>query len=122
MKDSYLFFANAIINLTKEEETAKQPQANDSTTTTIAEAVVQTAPPSNEQASPTAGTPMESSTPTSEKPLEPPKTKWFICVLFFVGLVAITFLFKKSGRSKTASIKKQYKPKDYDSTDYRDDK
>ncbi len=64
---------------------------------------------------------MAPSTPTAEKPIEPPKTKWLICVLFFVGIVGITFLLKKGSRSKTASIKKQYSSKDYDSNDYRDD-
>ena len=117
LKDSYMFFANAIINLAKEEENDKPSQSNDVTTTTEAEAVH----PSNEQPSPTAETAMEPSAPTAEKTLETPKTKWLICIIFFAGIVGITVLLKKGSRSKTASIKKQYSSKDYDSNDYRDD-
>ena len=131
LKDSYMFFANAIIALHQDENDIK-PQATDSTTKAVTEAVAPTVHQSHEQPSPTAETPMappsptaetamEPSTPTTEMTMEPPKTKWLICILFLVGIVGITFLFKKGGRSKTASIKKQYSPKDYDSNDYRDD-
>ena len=127
LKDSYLFFANAMIELSKEEATANT-QTADSPKTAETEAVVQTVPPSNEQTSPKEETPMAPSAPTAETPMAPPPTptafpkkSWIICGLILVGIVGIIFLLKKSNRSYTPNNKKQYRHKDYDSTDYRDD-
>ncbi|MBO7091195.1 MAG: TPM domain-containing protein [Victivallales bacterium] len=131
LKDSYLFFANAMIELSKEEATANT-QTADSPKTAETEAVVQTVPPSNEQTSPKEETPMAPPTPTTETPMTPsaptagrtmafPKTTWIICGLILVGIVGIIFLLKKGNRSHTSNNKNQHKHKDYDSTDYRDD-
>ena len=54
-------------------------------------------------------------------PTERPKTIWIISGLIIIGVIGIVFLIKKSNRSHTPNNKKQYKPKDYDSNDYRDD-
>lgn len=138
LKESYMFFANAMIELSKEEATEKA-QAADSTTTSTTNATTEAVHPSNEQPQPTAETPMTPSAPTEERtmaspaptekttmappptPTERPKTIWIISGLIIIGVIGIVFLIKKSNRSHTPNNKKQYKPKDYDSNDYRDD-
>ena len=136
LKDSYMFFANAIIALSK-EEAAEKAQATDSTATVVKEAVEQasttvettTAPSTPTEgsgagvspASANDGMSTELSTPTVETQTAPSKTIWIISGLIFIGIVGIFFLFKKSNRSHTPNTPKQYRPKDYDSNDYRDD-
>ena len=120
LKESYMFFANAIIAL-HQEETAEKEQVVDSTTTAVTEPVTHAVHPPNEQPSPTVETPMAPPAPTAEMTKALPKTTWIICGLFFIGFVSIVFLIKKSNCSRTPNNKKQYRPKDYDSNDYRDD-
>ena len=60
-------------------------------------------------------------TPTVETQTAPSKTIWIISGLIIIGVVGIVFLIKKSNRSHTPNNKKQYKSKDYDSNDYRND-
>ncbi len=135
LKDSYMFFANAIIALSKEEATEKA-QAADSTAMVLKEAVEQASPTAETTTAPSTstaggtdvspaqtnnGTSTELPTPTAETQTAPSKTMWIISGLIFVGIVGIIFLFKKSNRSHTQNNKKQYRPKDYDSNDYRDD-
>ena len=132
LKDSYMFFANAMIELSQEEAPANT-QADDSTTTTLtAKATTEAIPPSNAPPSPTEAppktpsmqtteTPMAPSTPTVETQTAPSKTIWIISGLIIIGVVGIVFLIKKSNRSHTPNNKKQYRTKDYDSNDYRND-
>ncbi len=131
LKDSYMFFANAIIALHQDENDIK-PQATDSTTKAVTEAVAPTVHQSHEQPSPTAGTPMAPPSPTAETAMAPPSPTagtpmassnktWIICGLFFVGIVGIYFLFKKSGRSRKLNSQKTSRRKEYDANDYRDD-
>ena len=129
LKDSYMFFANAMIELSQEEAPANT-QADDSTTTTLtAKTTTEAVPPSKAPPTPTEAPPMAPSTQTPEMPMAPPptptalsKTIWFISGLIIIGVVGIIFLFKKCNRSHTPNNKKQYRHKDYDSNDYRDDK
>ena len=129
LKDSYMFFANAMIELSQEEAPANT-QADDSTTTTLtAKTTTEAVPPSKAPPSPTEAPPMAPSTQTPETPMAPPptptalsKTIWIISGLIIIGVVGIIFLFKKCNRSHTPNNKKQYRHKDYDSNDYRDDK
>ena len=71
---------------------------------------------------------MTPSAPTAERTMASPtptalsKTIWIISGLIIIGVVGIIFLFKKCNRSHTPNNKKQYRHKDYDSNDYRDDK
>ena len=128
LKDSYMFFANAMIELSQ-EETPANTQADDSTTTTLtAKTTTEAVPPSKAPPAPTEAPPMAPSTQTPETPMAPPptptelpKTTWIISGLIIIGVVGMIFLFKKSNRSHTPNNKKQYRPKDYDSNDYRDD-
>ena len=128
LKDSYMFFANAMIELSQEEAPANT-QADDSTTTTLtAKTTTEAVPPSKAPPSPTEAPPMAPSTQTPEMPMAPPptptqhsKTIWIISGLIIIGVVGIIFLFKKSNRSHTPNNKKQYRTKDYDSNDYRND-
>ncbi len=129
LKDSYMFFANAMIELSQEEAPANT-QADDSTTTTLtAKTTTEAVPPSKAPPAPTEAPPMAPSTQTPETPMAPPptptalsKTIWIISGLIIIGVVGIIFLFKKCNRSHTPNNKKQYRHKDYDSNDYRDDK
>ena len=129
LKDSYMFFANAMIELSQEEAPANT-QADDSTTTTLtAKTTTEAVPPSKAPPSQTEAPPMAPSTQTPETPMAPPptptalsKTIWIISGLIIIGVVGIIFLFKKSNRAHTPNNKKQYRHKDYDSNDYRDDK
>ena len=129
LKDSYMFFANAMIELSQEEAPANT-QADDSTTTTLtAKTTTEAVPPSKAPPTPTEAPPMAPSTQTPETPMAPPptptalsKTIWIISGLIIIGVVGIIFLFKKCNRSHTPNNKKQYRHKDYDSNDYRDDK
>ena len=129
LKDSYMFFANAMIELSQEEAPANT-QADDSTTTTLtAKTTTEAVPPSKAPPAPTEAPPMAPSTQTPETPMAPPptptalsKTIWIISGLIIIGVVGMIFLFKKSNRSHTPNNKKQYRHKDYDSNDYRDDK
>ena len=134
LKDSYMFFANAMIELSQEEAPANT-QADDSTTTTLtAKTTTEAVPPSKAPPSPTEAPPMVPSTQTTETPMAPPptptvetqtapsKTIWIISGLIIIGVIGIIFLFKKCNRSHTPNNKKQYRHKDYDSNDYRDDK
>lgn len=128
LKDSYMFFANAMIELSQEEVPANT-QADDSTTTTLtAKTTTEAVPPSKAPPSPTEETPMTPSAPTAERTMASPtptalsKTIWIISGLIIIGVVVIIFLFKKINRSHTSNNKKQYRHKNYDSNDYRDDK
>ncbi len=121
LKDSYLFFANAIIELSKEEATANTQAVDSATTTSTDKAITEAVLPSNAPPSPTEGTTTASSTTTEGTTTALPKTTWIICGLFFIGIVGIIFLIKKGNRSHTPNNKKQYRHKDYDSNDYRDD-
>ena len=128
LKDSYMFFANAMIELSQEEAPANT-QADDSTTTTLtAKTTTEAVLPSKAPSSPTEETPMTPSAPTAERTMASPtptalsKTIWIISGLIIIGVVGIIFLFKKCNRSHTPNNKKQYRHKDYDSNDYRDDK
>ena len=128
LKDSYMFFANAMIELSQEEAPANT-QADDSTTTTLtAKTTTEAVPPSKAPPSPTEAPPMVPSAPTAERTMASPtptalsKTIWIISGLIIIGVVGIIFLFKKINRSHTPNNKKQYRHKDYDSNNYRDDK
>ncbi|MBR3649626.1 MAG: hypothetical protein IKN52_05180 [Victivallales bacterium] len=128
LKDSYMFFANAMFELSQEEAPANT-QADDSTTTTLtAKTTTEAVPPSKAPPSPTEAPPMVPSAPTAERTMASPtptalsKTIWIISGLIINGVVGIIFLFKKCNRSHTPNNKKQYRHKDYDSNDYRDDK
>ena len=129
LKDSYMFFANAMIELSQ-EEAPTNTQADDSTTTTLtAKTTTEAVPPSKAPPSPMEAPPMAPSTQTPETPMAPPptptalsKTIWIISGLIIIGVVGMIFLFKKINRSHTSNNKKQYRHKDYDSNDYRDDK
>ena len=112
LKDSYMFFANAMIELSQ-EETPANTQADDSTAAVVKGAV--------DQASPTMERTTAPSTPTVETQTAPSKTIWIISGLIIIGVVGIVFLIKKSNRSHTLNNKKQYRTKDYDSNDYRND-
>ena len=139
LKDSYMFFANAIIALGK-EETAAKAQTADSTATaaeSVAQAINQSSekPPQTTAASPTphaatASQPRQNDgvtqadipQTTTDRPVRKfvNKIVLAICGLFFACINGIFFLFNNK-RSHTPNNKKQYKPKDYDSNDYRDD-
>ena len=121
LKDSYMFFANTIIELSKEEATTNTQAADSMTTTSTDKATAEAALPSNAPPSPTEETPMTPSTPTAGRTMAFHKTTWIICGLFFIGIVGIIFLFKKSNRSPKPNKQKQYTSKDYDSNDYRND-
>ena len=129
LKDSYMFFANAMIELSQ-EEAPTNTQADDSTTTTLtAKTTTEAVPPSKAPPSPMEAPPMAPSTQTPETPMAPPptptalsKTIWIISGLIIIGGIGMIFLLKKSNRSHTPNNKKQYRHKDYDSNDYRDDK
>ena len=143
LKDSYLFFANAIIELSHEEAITNTQAADSTTTTPTAKATTEAVPPSNAPPSPTAEiqtapsmptaeTQTAPSTPTAETQTAPStptaetqtafsKTTWIICGLVFISIAGFVFLFKKSNRTHTSNNKNQYRPKDYDSNDYRDD-
>ena len=112
LKDSYMFFANAMIELSQ-EETPANTQADDSTAAVVKGAV--------DQASPTMERTTAPSTPAVETQTAPSKTIWIISGLIIIGVVGIVFLIKKSNRSHTLNNKKQYRTKDYDSNDYRND-
>ena len=136
LKDSYMFFANAIITLSKEEATEKA-QSADSTVTVVKKGAVGQASPTAETTmapstpiasggadvspAPANGTSTELPTPTAETQMASSKMMWIISGLIFVGIISIIFLIKKSNRSHITNNKKQYRPKDYDSNDYRDD-
>ena len=137
LKDSYMFFANAMIELSQEEAPANT-QADDSTATVVKGTVEQASPTmerTTAPSTPTAGsgvdvspvpandrTSTELPTPTVKTQTAPSKTIWIISGLIIIGVVGIVFLIKKSNRSHTPNNKKQYRHKDYDSNDYRDDK
>lgn len=112
LKDSYIFFANAMIELSQ-EETPANTQADDSTAAVVKGAV--------DQASPTMERTTAPSTPTVETQTAPSKTIWIISGLIIIGGIGMIFLLKKSNRSHTPNNKKQYRHKDYDSNDYRND-
>ena len=112
LKDSYMFFANAMIELSQEEAPANT-QADDSTAAVVKGAV--------DQASPTMERTTAPSTPAVETQTAPSKTIWIISGLIIIGGIGMIFLLKKSNRSHTPNNKKQYKSKDYDSNDYRND-
>ena len=74
LKDSYMFFANAMIELSQEEAPANT-QADDSTTTTLtAKTTTEAVPPSKAPPAPTEAPPMAPSTQTPETPMAPPPT------------------------------------------------
>ena len=136
LKDSYMFFANAMIELSQEEAPANT-QADDSTATGVKGAVEHPSPTmerTTAPSTPTVGsgvnvspvpangrTSTELPTPTMETQTAPSKTIWIISGLIIIGVVGIVFLIKKSNRSHTPNNKKQYRTKDYDSNDYRND-
>ena len=136
LKDSYMFFANAIIALCKEEATANKQaadsmamevkgvveQASQAAETTTAPSTPTTVGGAGVSPAPTnSGMSTERPTTTAETQTAPSKTMWIISGLIFVGIISIVVLIKKSNRSHTSNNKKQYRPKDYDSNDYRDD-
>jgi hypothetical protein len=136
LKDSYMFFANTIIELSP-KETITNTQAADSTATVVKGAVEHPSPTMERTTAPftpTAGSEVDVSpvpangrtstelpTPTVKTQTSPSKTIWIISGLMIIGGVGIIFLLKKSNRSHTPNNQKQYRPKDYDSNDYRDD-
>ena len=136
LKDSYMFFANAIIELSQEEAPANT-QADDSTATVVKGAVEQAFPTMERTTSPstpTVGsgvnvspvpangrTSTELPTPTVETQTAPSKPIWIISGLIIIGGIGMIFLLKKSNHSHTPNNKKQYRHKDYNSNDYRND-
>jgi hypothetical protein len=136
LKDSYMFFANAMIELSQEEAPANT-QADDSTATVVKGTVEQASPTMERTTAPSTPTAdsgvdvspvpandrtsTELPTPTVKTQTSPSKTIWITSGLMIIGGVGIIFLFKNSNRSHTPNNKKQYKSKDYDSNDYRDD-
>ena len=128
LKDSYMFFANAIIALSKEEATDKAQAANSTTNTSTAKAPTEAVHSSNEPPpSPTANQPQQNENEPYVNIMDnsaKQNRKWIVwsfCSLFIVGIIGIIFLIKKSNRSHIQNNKKQYSPKDFDSNDYRDD-
>lgn len=144
LRDSYMYFANAIIALHKEDAAAK-PQAVDSAIKTASEAVPQTTRSSSEKPSQAPDTTTASPSTTISTAEQPQKTdnapqaqipqttdqpsiknrNWLTWIIYsgcFICIIGIFFIVKKSGsHHQTSNKPKKYQFQKYDANDYRDD-